>query len=807
MGGRSAVAAAVGVWLGILWGTTAGVFWVTALVAVSLGFGWLALRAPSRVGTLALLIALTLAGAARGGAHQRAIDVRRATLPDRDRPIWIEGRLVEPPPRESGEPAAVVSVTAARPPIVRGSRVRLRFPAGSDVEWGDEVRALARIEAPDTCRNPGGYDARAAADAGGIVASGRALVVERRASSILHRWPRATATRWRRAIERRLDAGLSPGARELVVPLVIGDRSALPTDLNARLRASGLIHLLALSGLHVVWLASLARGGCAALGGGPRARALAGALCAATYAGIAGPLPSLLRAAVTETLVALARGAGRALDPMQSLATGALLLLAVAPGWARDVGFQLSCAATLGLVAIGPWLLDRAGRARGWVAAFVPTVSAQVTALPILLASFHAVSWVGALANLAAVPVCGLLLTAAWLAAVLELLVPGAGARVFGACEVLALALRTIVTTASAAPAALVSAGGERGVAVVAGVGAALLVTTLLPTRSLAARSRRASIIRTAAGWLGAFALLLALVLVATARPLRPPPGRAWVVFLDVGQGDAIALGFHEGWWLVDAGPHTPHFDAGESIVAPFFRWAGVRRLEAMVLTHDDGDHTGGAMAVERALRVSRVLAAPAFAGVPGPGARFHASTVARGDTLHRGPAVIVLWPPRPGSPSGADSAWSPSMSLTSPDNAAGIVLEIGTGAARMVLLADVDSLVEQRLSIAPGVAVLKLGHHGSASSSGAAFLLAVRPRTAVISVGVRNRFGHPAPAVLERVRASRATLARTDLAGALWFELGPRGVEPVDWRHDEPGPVRSRAGGPVTLPPRARDW
>ena len=78
---------------------------------------------------------------------------------------------------------------------------------------------------------------------------------------------------------------------------------------------------------------------------------------------------------------------------------------------------------------------------------------------------------------------------------------------------------------------------------------------------------------------LGALATGLALVLAATTRPLAPPPGRSWIVVLDVGQGDAIALGFEDGWWLVDAGARSPRYDAGESAVVPFFRWAGVRSL------------------------------------------------------------------------------------------------------------------------------------------------------------------------------------------------------------------------------------
>src|SRR5205807_6853847 len=121
--------------------------------------------------------------------------------------------------------------------------------------------------------------------------------------------------------------------------------------------------------------------------------------------------------------------------------------------------------------------------------------------------------------------------------------------------------------------------------------------------------------------------------------------------------------------------------------------------------------------------------------GAPGPGARFHAGAIARGDRLHQGPPLLVRWPPR------VEPGWSPRQSLTSPDNAAGVVLELGEGQGRALLLADVDSLVERRLDVAPGLALLHVGHHGSGSSTGARFIARIAPALAVISVGARNRF------------------------------------------------------------------
>ena len=785
---------ALAAWAGIVLGGGLGVPGALAALAAAVLFAALAVRAPDRTGTVALLVALVLAGAARGAGHGALLSCQRAAIEADGTPWRIEGRVAGPPPRESGEPTGVLAVERARPPLVTGTRVRLRLPEGSTVEWGDRVRALARLELPPPPRNPGGFDARAAADAAGLAATGRAFTAIALPEGGAGAWPGLTVARWRRAIERRLDASLSPEARELVVPLVLGDRSGLSSDLNADLRAAGLIHLLALSGLHVTWLAAVARGLAAALGGGVRVRALAGALCAALYAGIAGPLPSLMRAAAGETLGAVARLRGRALDPVQALAAGALVLLAVAPGWACDLGFQLSCAATLGLATVGPWLEERAGRARRWLAPFIPTASAQLTALPLLLARFHCVSWVGALSNLLAVPVSGLLLTAAWLAAASEIALPGSGHLWAGACEVLAALLRAIATGAARLPGAMVSAGAEPGVLACAWIGAALLALALPGPRTLDACDRAPAAPRFAAVLAGALALAVALACVATVRPLRPPQGRAWLVALDVGQGDALALGFEDAWWLVDAGPRTPGFDAGQTMVAPFLRWAGIRRLDWLLLSHDDGDHIGGAEAVCRAVTVERVGAPPEHPRARGPGERFGAVALARGDTLRASPPVVVLWPPASDEP----AARSPGRPLTSPDNAAGLVLEVGEGNGRALFLADVDSTVEESLAVVPGVLILKTAHHGSASSSGVRFLARARPALAILSVGARNHFGHPSPAVLERLAAGGTRALRTDRAGALWLEWSEEGARLLDWRAGEPRRSRSARVGAV---------
>src|SRR6185436_6931385 len=382
--------------------------------------------------------------------------------------------------------SAVVEICAAEAALPRGLRARLRLPEGELAEWGDTVEVAALLERASPPRNPGGFDARAAARAADLHAHGRAFVCRTRPARSLASAPARGLMRLRRGAEATLARALTPGARELVVPLLFGDRAGMSTDTDAALRASGLVHLLALSGLHVAWLAGVARGLAAIAGGGPLARSLAGALAAAAYMAIAGPIPSLARAVVAEGVNALARATRRAVDPLQSLA--------LAPAWANDLGFQLSCAATTGLVAIGgPWTASVAHRVRlppalgAVVNNVLLTLAAQVAALPLLLARFHALPWTALGGNLAAVPLSEALLAAAALGAALESTLPGAGNAALAACEPLAAVLHALTRVLGAWPGALLATGSSRWPVAAAALGATALALATPEPRALRA--------------------------------------------------------------------------------------------------------------------------------------------------------------------------------------------------------------------------------------------------------------------------------------------------------------------------------
>jgi competence protein ComEC len=256
------------------------------------------------------------------------------------------------------------------------------------------------------------------------------------------------------------------------------------------------------------------------------------------------------------------------------------------------------------------------------------------------------------------------------------------------------------------------------------------------------------------------------------------------VVFLDVGQGDSALVQLPGGRNLVvDAGGLPGNsFDVGERIVAPSLRIFGVGHVDTVVLTHGDPDHIGGAAAILRRFRPGAVwegVPVPPHAGLRELAAQAAASrvswrTVVAGDRERAGGVEIrVLHPPRPD--------WE-RQRVRNEDS---IVLELLFGDVSIVLPGDIAAEGEQAVTpllSAAAVRVLKAPHHGSASSSTAPFLDAARPAAVVFSEGRGNRFGHPAPIVLQRYRERHALIFRTDEDGAIVLDTDGRSVKFNTW-------------------------
>jgi competence protein ComEC len=680
------------------------------------------------------------------------------------------------------------------------ARVRLDVAPGArspaeDLVVGDRVRARARLRPLVSRFDPGAADPAERLRRAGVGARGRlvhpALAVRLERSAWL-RMRAAAAARRRAAI-----LGLEERGAGLAAALAFGARGGLAPGEEQALRAAGLSHLLAVSGLNLAMVAGLAFAAARRLVlrlapralADPRRAALAAAwLAALGYAALSGFEVSVRRALVFLSVACIGLALRRAAAPSALVAAASLAVLAVEPEALFDPGAQLSFAAAAALLlARGP--LEPAPPAAGLrrlaalgAAGLRTSAAALAATAPLVALHFGRLAPAALLANLVAVPLTELvLLPASLLAALLALVAPELPALAAPPVFVVrhaGSALAQLARAASSGPAAeLAVAAGWPGLLAASGAGLA----------ALAVRGTGARV-----AWMAAGQLALA---VAPAPRLAPAPPR--LVALDVGQGDAILVQGERGALLVDAGTALgPGVDLGRSVVLPALAALGVRRIDVAAASHADLDHRGGLGAVLSALPVGRLwlprggLAEADFAELVEIARRRRVRVEERGagdPPFEAGDLRIApLWPPP------ADAARGLG------DNDRSLVLRVEVAGTRVLLAGDVQAAAERAL-LARGTPlaadVLKLPHHGSRTSSSDAFLAAVGAEVALASAPCLGRFGMPHAEVVERVARARGSLWWTGRDGALLVALSrplsAAGLAPVAARSE-----RWRCGG-----------
>lgn len=576
--------------------------------------------------------------------------------------------------------------------------------------------------------------------------------------------------RWR---DRRVDQvhRLYGDRGPLVAALLFARREGLDPEVRDAFAAAGIAHLLAISGFHVGVLAVLLTQ-LSIVARVPRRMVLSAvALGVWAYVGLIGAPDAAFRAAVILTAVVAARGRGRPSSRWAPLASAALILLLLDPTRIASPGAQLSFAGAAGLVAwSGGWgrdtqrYLDRrfplARRLpRGWLSPIAAGCAATLATMPIAAWHFERVSWVGVPVTLLATPLVSAAMPGALLSLVLEPLAPGAAAFVAGGTAVLLDVVTRLAASVASVPWMVFWASQADVMAVMVGVAVAAWIAR---SPHVGREGRR----------LRTVLLVVAVSVVAPVARSALTHGTLEIRMLDVGQGDAVAVRTPRGRWiLVDAGPPTRGSPLGQPVVRALRR-AGVGALELMVLTHADADHFGGAEAVLAALPVARIvdpglpvgkegyvelLGGAAKRGVPWSPARV-------GDRLEvDGVGLTVLAP--------SDSAVDRLASSPGPPDAneASVILLLEWRGFRALLTGDAFKDAERAVMERVGdIDVLKVGHHGSDTSSDADFLDAVKPEWALISVGRNNRYGHPSPDVVRRLKGAASEVLRTDTDGEI---------------------------------------
>ncbi len=651
-------------------------------------------------------------------------------------------------------------------------RVRVRVAvengeAPPDLRPGDRLEILGRFEPPRRATNPGERDRRAAARRRGVVLEARVPD----AAALRVRGPPAlggrlgiarAAHRVRKTLLRRLDAACArhPTARELLPCLLLGERSSVSRELRDDFRTAGLAHLLVVSGLHLVLLSGTAATiATRALRGGSRPVAQRRTIVALTllvaggYALACRLATPVTRAAVFVGVACLARAGGRRTTFADHAAVAAVAILAADPGQAAEPGFQMSFSAVLGLAGLAP-RLHEALFARlepmrrfpeawprwqrllvlGGARALSATLGAQLGTAPVVAMTFGRLHPFAPFANLIAIPLVAALLPPA---ALLACCGSGMGAVIGAPVDVLCRLLVVVARVTAALPGAVVETGP---VPVAAALTAAAVLVVGAAVRPWRARHLLVPVAAIA---------ILSLWPTGSAAPTAGPDA----IVLDVGHGLAVVVRDGAGTAvLVDAGGLTP--GAAERVIVDGLRALHVRRLAALVLSHEDADHCGAAAGVLARVDVDEVLVPWGFGGDPAArralaGARDAGVPVrhlGRGDTWSRGHVTLrALHPPQdaPGPAGNEGSLVLHAVVRASPRD------------LTLLLPGDLEGLPLAALAAdrtLPRADVLLLPHHGRgdvgpqialARRLGATTWIASTPATAPTDVPTARSTGH----------------------------------------------------------------
>lgn len=769
------------------------VVWSTTALMAPLGFSRCARQ---RSVALCVLLALFVISGARTTGALRAFEAEYfRTIDELKGPSRCSGSATvtqSPTLRSSTDTGEMVPVWSGEvhdldcEGRVFSRPIRARLYGGpADLGRGDRVRLIAQLAPIRLFRNAGVQSPWPGAARRGSLLSGSVLFAEREETGrTLGAWIDSERAR----IRDRILSTYTPLSAPLGRALVLGENDLDAQDAEA-FRSSGLLHLLAVSGTHlVIAVLALVQGFSALLVRiGPLARrydvrrvsSLIGALLSLLYADFSGGSGSAWRAAFMLCLVCGGRAVGLRIGGATALGASLLVGLAIDPLVGSDYSFLLSALATSGLIGLGQPLAAWANRGiaakmplRPLALSFIATISSTLPCAPVLSMMDGDMTWAALFANVVAGPMGELVALPACLLHTLTEGVPplerGLGLIGSGALHwVRSVALWSASVDVAQFPVPFPSNWDI-----------SLLLCAFCLAPLLRNQLRHASTHR-------ARAVLLSLALSIGSVPricqaFWHAQGHLTITALDVGQGDALVLQFPDGKVaLVDGGGFATGIpDTGTRVVLPALRARGIEHLDLIVLSHPHPDHMMGLVSVTKEIPTSEVWIPGLTPARKGPlrdvlqnargfGAKIESARTLCGERSFGGVRIEVLAPcTEDAREMGANDA-SLVLKLTLKKRSALLTGDIEKAGEAALLKNNPEKLRSD---------LLKVAHHGSDTSSTEPFLKAARPSVAFISSGVRNRFEHPRPSTLEKLHRAGIFTLRTDRLGSLtWHTDGEK--------------------------------
>lgn len=626
-------------------------------------------------------------------------------------------------------------------------------------QYGLRLRVRGAPSEPAGKRNPGGFDYKTyLAETGtGAVMSVRFTDLELlpgRGGNPLH----YLAERGRQKALLLFTQNLPEREAGLAAGLILGERDTVAGDTTEAFRMLGIAHLLAVSGLHVGFVAALALFLFTRLTKGRKnlLSSLLAVLVILVYVLLTGGRPSVWRAALMFVLGGLARLAGRDADGLQSIAAAAILLLFFKPYWLFGPSFQFSFLATAGILLLSANIRQRLHRLPAWLAGpLAVTVAAQLAVLPLQIPRFGQLPLLSLPANLFCVLLAGAAIALGLTGLFTGFIAPVLALPFCTAAYLPLTILEKLPRLIAALPFSSLSVHTVPPV-------------VWLPVFAVPVAYFAGVRFRPTPGKTVLASLLILNLAVAGTHPVFAR-GQLEVVFLDVGQGLAVHVATPSGRQiLIDAGGGMRN-DPGKHFVLPYLRNRRIGALDLLVLTHPHADHYGGLNSVAGHIPAGMFLSSgdkedsDAFRSLL---ALLHEKKIPLRQVVEGSRVILdrdiymdVLSPPQK------------RFRYTGEDeNNNSLVLRITYGSFSLLITGDAEReaiarLVKEKKDIRS--TVLQVPHHGSRRAPDDTFFAALGAEAAVISVG-RNRFGHPHPDTLEMLQRNRVAVYRTDIHGAV---------------------------------------